>query len=137
MALTTIEGVYENGKVKLAERPEGIERAKVMVTFLPEATISPTRQERKSKAKDVSDTTLPAANDRYPQTLREEYKALIQQKLRRSLTAEGAARLETVRNEINQLDRQAETWSAWENRAREMEQELADVRRELEALPDA
>jgi hypothetical protein len=32
--LTTIEGVYENGRVELAERPAGIGRAKVYVTFV-------------------------------------------------------------------------------------------------------
>lgn len=34
--LTTVEGVYENGRVELAERPAGIERAKVYVTFVAE-----------------------------------------------------------------------------------------------------
>ena len=36
--LTTIEGVYENGKVELAEQPAGIEKARVLVTFLKETT---------------------------------------------------------------------------------------------------
>jgi hypothetical protein len=35
--LTTVEGVYENGRVELAERPAGVERAKVYVTFVKEA----------------------------------------------------------------------------------------------------
>jgi hypothetical protein len=34
--LTTVEGVYENGRVELAERPAGVERAKVYVTFVKE-----------------------------------------------------------------------------------------------------
>jgi hypothetical protein len=36
--LTTIEGHYADGKVELQETPRGIERARVIVTFLPEAT---------------------------------------------------------------------------------------------------
>lgn len=35
MALLTLEGVYEDGRVALAEQPEGVERARVVVTFLP------------------------------------------------------------------------------------------------------
>jgi len=34
--LTTVEGGYENGRVELAERPVGVERAKVYVTFVKE-----------------------------------------------------------------------------------------------------
>lgn len=34
--LTTIEGVYADGKVQLQEEPRGIERARVIVTFLRE-----------------------------------------------------------------------------------------------------
>lgn len=32
--LTTIEGTYDNGRIDLAERPLGVQRAKVLVTFL-------------------------------------------------------------------------------------------------------
>jgi hypothetical protein len=32
--LTTVEGLYENGCVELAERPPGVDRAKVYVTFV-------------------------------------------------------------------------------------------------------
>jgi len=35
--LTTIEGVYREGEVKLHETPAGIDRARVIVTFLPDA----------------------------------------------------------------------------------------------------
>jgi hypothetical protein len=38
MALVTVEGVYRDGKVDLAERPAGVgEAARVLVTFLPAA----------------------------------------------------------------------------------------------------
>ena len=34
--VTTIEGVYRQGRVELAEQPTGIEESRVLVTFLPE-----------------------------------------------------------------------------------------------------
>ena len=37
MALLTVEGVYENGTIQLAEEPTGVQRARVVVTFLPAA----------------------------------------------------------------------------------------------------
>ena len=36
--LTTIEGLYADGKVELQETPRGIERARVIVTFLSDGT---------------------------------------------------------------------------------------------------
>lgn len=36
--LTTVEGLYENGRVELAERPPGVERAKVYVTFMVDSS---------------------------------------------------------------------------------------------------
>jgi len=41
MMLTTVEGLYENGRVELAEQPLGVERAKVYVTFLVDASEAP------------------------------------------------------------------------------------------------
>jgi hypothetical protein len=36
MGLLTVEGIYKDGKVELAERPEHVdEAARVLVTFLP------------------------------------------------------------------------------------------------------
>ncbi|GAA6622484.1 hypothetical protein [Scytonema sp. NUACC26] len=32
--LQTIEGIYKNGKIELAETPEGISESRVFVTFL-------------------------------------------------------------------------------------------------------
>lgn len=39
--LQTIEGVYENGRVDLAELPHDVGRARVIVTFLPGASAVP------------------------------------------------------------------------------------------------
>ena len=32
--LPTIEGTYEDGRIELEEKPEGVRRARVLVTFL-------------------------------------------------------------------------------------------------------
>lgn len=144
MALVTVEGVYENGKVKLAERPVGVDHARVMVTFFPETVLdagqenpaSPLRHSSLS-GKRESVAASPVMQKRYSPILREEYKTLILKKMHRTLTATEAARLASVREQINQADRQSESWSAWEHRAEAVEQELADLRQELEALPDA
>ncbi len=40
--LTTVEGVYEQGKVELAETPEGVpDEGRVLVVFLPNGTGTP------------------------------------------------------------------------------------------------
>ena len=34
--LASVQGIFQNGKVELRESPPGVERAEVIVTFLPE-----------------------------------------------------------------------------------------------------
>jgi hypothetical protein len=137
MDLIIIEGMYENGKVELAENPQGVELAQVRVIFLTQAQTEQTKPVRTRGAAKVRSATAPLAANRYPQTLREEYETLIHKKLRRAMTPEEAVRLEAVRVEINRLDRQSGSWSAWERRAAGVEREVAALRQELEALPDA
>jgi hypothetical protein len=137
MALITIEGVYENGKVELTETPAGVERAKVVVTFLPDVIAGRTKSVRTERSSQIQSENAPQAGEHYPTALQDEYEALIRKKLHRTMTAEEEVRLETVRAEINRRDRQSTSWSAWEQRAAEIDGELADMRRELEALPDA
>jgi len=38
MGIMTIEGVYDEGSIQLKERPDGVCRSRVIVTFLPEPT---------------------------------------------------------------------------------------------------
>ena len=39
--LPTIEGTYEDGRIELEEKPEGVRRARVLVTFLaPERDVA-------------------------------------------------------------------------------------------------
>ena len=45
--LLTIPGVYENGVVKLSEKPEGIDFSKVLVTLLPQADTEETWESMK------------------------------------------------------------------------------------------
>lgn len=33
--LKSIEGIYDNGQIELSEAPQGVSRARVIVTFLP------------------------------------------------------------------------------------------------------
>ena len=139
MALVTLEGIYENGRVKLVVKPQGVKRAKVTVTFFSNTEAEEVQTDRPNSAQTAQNesATVSGREARYPRPLREEYKVLIQKKLHRILTAEEAVRLEAVRKEINQRDRQSASWAAWESRAQEVEQKLASLRQELEALPDA
>jgi hypothetical protein len=41
----TIEGVFRNGKIELAETPLGVEEAKVIVTFLPDGAVNMSERE--------------------------------------------------------------------------------------------
>jgi hypothetical protein len=42
--LTAVEGIYEDGEVELLERPEGLQRARVIVTFLPLLPSEPSQE---------------------------------------------------------------------------------------------
>jgi hypothetical protein len=35
MTVLTVEGTYENGKVRFAKKPTRVKRARVLITFLP------------------------------------------------------------------------------------------------------
>jgi hypothetical protein len=39
--LLTLEGIYKDGKVQLAEMPAGVKQARVLVTFLPSEKNTP------------------------------------------------------------------------------------------------
>lgn len=118
--MVTVEGIYENGSIELTEKPQGVKRARVQVTFFEE--------ERESAL---------ATGERHPAELQQEYQMLILKKLHRNLTEAEAARLGMVREEINRRDRRSATGSLREKRAREVEQKLSALRQELDALPDA
>jgi len=41
----TIEGVFRNGKIELAETPLGVDEARVIVTFLPDGAVNMSERE--------------------------------------------------------------------------------------------
>jgi hypothetical protein len=47
--LTAVEGIYEDGEVELLERPEGLQRARVIVTFLPPLPSEPSREREEAR----------------------------------------------------------------------------------------
>jgi hypothetical protein len=54
MALLAVEGIYENGRVELAEIPAGVDRSRVMVVFLNDGseqkTLRPAEREAHRQA---------------------------------------------------------------------------------------
>jgi hypothetical protein len=47
--LTAVEGIYKDGEVELLERPEGLREARVIVTFLPLASIESPQEDARSR----------------------------------------------------------------------------------------
>ena len=127
MAEVTLEGIYENGIVKLVRRPRGVKRARVRVTFLSDVG---------TELEQATESVQPLSAS-YPSALREEYKALIHKKMRRIITPSEAVRLDIVREQINRIDAISPVAEAWEHRANKTDQEIEALRRELESLPDA
>ena len=74
---------------------------------------------------------------RYPAALEAEYQALIDKELHRTLTEDEARRLQEVCNVIADIDSQTLTNDIRMQRLEEMEAKLADIRAQIDALPDA
>lgn len=47
--LTAVEGIYEDGEIELLERPEGLQRARVIVTFLPPVPSEPSWEREEAR----------------------------------------------------------------------------------------
>ena len=88
-------------------------------------------------ANEIKEIPFLPSSTSYPNPLMREYQALTDIKLRRTITATEAARLEEVRNHIAVIDAQETRPDAWDNQAETLRQELARLRDEVEALPDA
>src|SRR5258708_7536504 len=99
MAEMTVEGIYENGRIHLAGKPKGVKRARVTVTFFPEADAG--LPVERGIAEQGATPTQQAVEPGYPLALREEYKTLIHKKLRRTLTSPESVRLDAIREQIN------------------------------------
>jgi hypothetical protein len=91
----------------------------------------------------ISATKAPAKSsptfgaDRYPVPLMREYHALVDKKLHRTITSVERTRLQEVRNQIAAIDGQRPIPDIWDIQAQKLRQELAEIRAEVEALPDA
>ena len=64
--LKTVEGFYREGQVELAERPEDIQEAKVLVTFLPQSETEIDRRALREKAFARMRKGLPLGGGPYP-----------------------------------------------------------------------
>lgn len=73
--------------------------------------------------------------DHYPPALREAYQHLIQKKLGEGLSAIEEQQLARVRDQINQRDRGTLRQQQLERAATVLDEELRELRQELEALP--
>lgn len=64
--LTTVEGIYREGRVELTEKPQGVEEAKVLVTFLPDNTAGTDRESLRQRAFARMEAGLPLGGAPYP-----------------------------------------------------------------------
>lgn len=66
--LVSIEGIYENGKVRLLETLPGVVRARVVVTLLPEPLLAPLAAEPGVPSPSEPKTGDPVVDDYRPRT---------------------------------------------------------------------
>lgn len=92
--------------------------------------------EHKEKASKAQATAASAGNY-YPATLMAEYRTLVKKKLDRTLTREEADRFQAIQEQIVALDNQRPRPDTWDSQAQILREELAQIRAEVEALPDA
>lgn len=78
---------------------------------------------------------MSAPPSRYPAVLEAEYNALLHKKFARTLTEEEALRLQAVRDEMSAIDHNYLDMRALQ--AQKLSEELAQIRAELDVLPDA
>jgi len=58
MALLTLEGVYENGKIELKERPTDVKKARVLVMFLPDESVGETEMREATRRREAGERLL-------------------------------------------------------------------------------
>jgi hypothetical protein len=64
--LKTVEGIYKDGEVELLERPEGLQEARVIVTFLPLPLTEPSPVEARNRMLSRMRTGIPLGGPPYP-----------------------------------------------------------------------
>lgn len=98
----------------------------------PAAPSAKTRQEQTPVTAPVVAPPFPG----YPAPLLAEYHALVDKKMRRTITELEAARLQEIREKIDEIDRQRPRPDIWDIQHQKLRDELAQLRAEIEALPD-
>lgn len=78
----------------------------------------------------------PTSVSLYPTALMEKYHLLTDKKLRRTITDIEKMELADVRNEIATIDARSKKADIWQDQSLKLRQELAQIRAEVEALPD-
>ena len=73
----------------------------------------------------------------YPEDVNVEYSVLIETQWQRTLTQSEQERLEVVKVQIDAHDAASDTNRLWERQIDAIHQQLAAIRQEVEALPDA
>ena len=73
----------------------------------------------------------------YPSALEAEYHSLVDKELHGTLTEEEASRLQDICNVIAEIDRLTLSNDVRTQGLNRIEAELAEIRKEIEALPDA
>jgi len=64
--LNAVEGIYRDGEVELLEQPEGVQVAKVIVTFLPAAPSGLAREEARARMLSRMRTGISLGGPPYP-----------------------------------------------------------------------
>ena len=64
--LTAVEGIYKDGEVKLLEHPAGLREARVVVTFLPTTSATPSREAAHSRLIHRMRTGIDLGGPPYP-----------------------------------------------------------------------
>ncbi len=74
---------------------------------------------------------------RYPAALMGEYRALAKKELNGTMTQEEASRFMEIQQQINTIDRQRPRPDIWDIQQGIIREELAQIRAEIEMLPNA
>jgi len=64
--LTAVEGIYRHGQVELSERPEGLDEARVIVTFLPLHPIETSQEAARNLMLSRMRAGIPLGGPPYP-----------------------------------------------------------------------
>ena len=83
----------------------------------------------KEHSPDLNDTA-------YPASLMREYHALTDKKLNRTIIPAESIRLQEIRCAIAEINSRQPRPNTWDIQAQKLREELAQIRAEVEALPD-